>query len=249
MENTTTVVLSRLVAQRRALEVTATNIANAATPGFRAERTLFTTWLARQQGGGVAPGEGAIAFAQDGATWRDASAGPLKHTGNPLDLALGNTLGWLTVQTPRGPRLSRAGQFQLDASGAVVDAVGDQLLDANGKPLHVTPADTRLSVAGDGTLTSENGPIGRIGVVQPDDVSKLTAEGGTLFAANTPTNPLADPQVVQGAVEESNVQPIQELNRMMQQMREFQLTTQMIQAESDRETGAIDKIVGKPAQG
>ena len=69
------------------------------------------------------------------------------------------------------------------------------------------------------------------------------------LAAATPTSPLADPQIVQGAVEDSNVRPIEELNRMMQQMREFQLTTQMIQAESDRAAGAIDRIVARTAQG
>ncbi len=249
MDNITTVVLSRLVAQSRALDVTAANLANANTPGFRAERTLFTAWLAREPGGAVPPGEGAIAFAQDSATWHDTTAGPLRHTGNPLDLAIGNGLGWFTVQTPRGPRLTRAGQFQLDASGTVVDALGDPLLDASGNPLRTTPADTRLAVTADGTLASENGPIGRIGVVQPNDESKLTAEGATLAAAATPTSPLADPQIVQGAVEDSNVRPIEELNRMMQQMREFQLTTQMIQAESDRAATAIDRIVARTPQG
>ena len=249
MDNISTIALSRVVAQTRALDVIAGNLANASTPGYRAGRTLFTAWLARQPGGAEPPGGGPVAYAQDQATWRDPSAGPRKITGNPLDLAIGDDTGWFTVQTPRGPRLTRAGQFQLDASGTVVDALGDPLLDASGNPLRTTPADTRLAVTADGTLASENGPIGRIGVVQPNDESKLTAEGATLAAAATPTSPLADPQIVQGAVEDSNVRPIEELNRMMQQMREFQLTTQMIQAESDRAATAIDRIVARTPQG
>lgn len=246
MENITTIALSRVVAESRALDVIASNIANAGTPGYRAERTLFTAWLARQPGGAEPPGGGPVAFTQDQATYRDTSAGPRTFTGNPLDIAIGDPAGWLTVQTPRGPRLTRAGHFLLDASGTVVNAEGDALLDANGRPLQTAPTDTRLHITADGTLASENGPIGRIGVVKPNDETKLVAEGGTLFAANTPTSPLSDPQLVQGAVEDSNIEPIKEITRMMQQMREFQFTTQMIQAESSRQMSAIDKILTVP---
>ncbi len=245
MENPTTIALSRLVAQSRALEVTATNLANAGTPGFRAERMLFSDWLAREPGRAEPPGGQTLAYTQDRATYRDQQSGPLEHTANPLDLALAGASGWFTVRTPAGPRLTRAGHFQLDATGAIVDEQGEALLDVAGRPLLTTPTDTRLSVAGDGTLSSENGQIGKIGVVQPDDERKLTPEGGRLMLANSPTKPVAAPNIVQGAIEDSNVQPIAELNRMMSDLREFQFTTQFIQGESDRQTGAIDKIMKK----
>lgn len=241
MENITTIALSRLVAQSRALEVQATNIANSSTPGYRAERTLFSQFLARP------PGGTRLAYTQDGATYPDPTPGPRQHTGDPLDIALGNPLGWLTVQTPRGPRLTRAGHFQLGPDGNVVDNEGNKLLNDTGQPLVVGATETNLTVAADGTLSGTGGAVGRIGVVQPAEIGKLTAEGSHLFAAATPTTPLATPQIVQGAVEDSNVEPIQEVSRMMQQMREFQLTSQMIQAESDRQSGAIDKIMIKRA--
>jgi flagellar basal-body rod protein FlgF len=245
MENPTTIALSRLVAQSRALDVTATNLANAGTPGFRAERVLFSDWLAREPARAGPPGGQTLAYTQDRATYRDRQSGTLQHTGNPLDLALGGAAGWFTVQAPQGPRLTRGGHFQLDANGAVVDEQGDPLLDFNGRPLQTAPGDTRLTVAGDGTLSSQNGQIGRIGVVQPDDERRLTAEGGRLMASASPTAPVANPKLVQGAVEDSNVQPIVELNRMMNDLREFQFTTQFLQGESDRQTGAIDKILKK----
>jgi flagellar basal-body rod protein FlgF len=245
MDNPTTIALSRLVAQSRALDVTAGNLANAGTPGFRAERVLFSDWLAREPARAEPPGGQTLAFTQDRATYRDRQPGTLQHTGNPLDLAIGGATGWFTVLPPQGPRLTRAGHFQLDATGRIVDEQGEPLLDVSGQPLQTTPTDTRLSVASDGTLSSENGQIGKIGVVQPADERRMTAEGGRLLASASPTAPVASPKLVQGAVEDSNVQPIVELNRMMNDLREFQFTTQFIQGESDRQSGAIEKILKK----
>ena len=74
MENTTTIALSRLVAQQRALDVTATNIANASTPGFHAERMVFSDWLVRQSAGAEPPGGATISYTQDRTTYRDNQA-------------------------------------------------------------------------------------------------------------------------------------------------------------------------------
>ncbi|MDA8252069.1 MAG: flagellar hook-basal body complex protein [Rhodospirillales bacterium] len=249
MENISTVALSRMVAQSRALDVIATNLANADTPGFRAGRTLFTAWFARQPGGAEPPGGAPVSYVQDRATYRDTAPGALKATGNPLDLAIGDAQGWFTVNTPRGPRLTRAGQFQLDASGIVVDAEGYPLLDVNGNPLQTRPTDTHLTVTADGTLASENGPIGRIGVVMPDTERHLMAQGNSLFATTGPTTPVANPALVQGAIEQSNVQPVLEVTRMMQSLRDFQLTSQMVQEESTRQSDAINKILNHTVQG
>ena len=72
----------------------------------------------------------------------------------------------------------------------------------------------------------------------------MTAEGSRLFRADVPTTPVTTPHVIQGSVEESNVQPVAELVRMMTTRRDFQLATQFIQAEGQRRSDAIDKIAG-----
>jgi flagellar basal-body rod protein FlgF len=239
MDNTSSIVLSRLMAQQRALDVTATNIANTATPGFRAGRMVFSDWLAR-----TGTGSDQAVFTQDRATYRDPQRGTLTPTGNKLDIALGAE-GYFAVQTPQGVRLTRAGHFELSAQGAIVDAEGNNLLDTIGRPLQVATADTDLTIASDGTVSSQNGRIGRIGVVTPTTPSDLKAEGGRLFSAGGPTAPVAAPSLVQGAIEASNVQPTQELTRMMNDLREFQFTSEMVQAEADRQQGAIDKIIQK----
>lgn len=238
MELPSTVALSYVMAQTRAMDVTAANLANTGTPGFKAGHVLFNDWLPRTPGVG---GAERTAFVQDRATWRDPAPGTLTHTGNPLDLAIGGD-GFFTVDTPRGPRLTRAGRFTPQPDGTVADSAGNALLDAGGQPIRLGPADTVLTVSSDGALQSENGSLGRIGVVQPDDPMRMQPEGATTFRSDAATAPMAQPRVIQGAVEDSNVQPVVEVTRMMSGLRAFQFASQFMDAESTRLQGAIDKL-------
>lgn len=246
MEVPSYIALSRLVAQSRALEVTATNMANANTPGFKAERVLFSDWLSKQTGTDAPPGGRTVQFVQDRATYRDQQAGPVQQTGNPFDLALGGD-GYFSVETARGPRLTRAGRFTPMSDGRLGDAEGNALLDMAGQPIRISAADQRITVAADGTISSENGRIGKVGVVRPSDPMRVTAEGGRTLRADADTVPVDKPQVIQGAVEDSNVQPVLEMTRMMADLREFQFTTQFVQGEADRLQSSIDKITQRKA--
>jgi flagellar basal-body rod protein FlgF len=246
MDNTTTIALSRLMAQQRAMDVSAQNMANVTTPGYKLERVLFSDWLSKQTGTETTPLERSFAYVQDRATYRDQSDGQLSLTHNPLDLAIGGD-GFFTVLTERGPRLTRSGRFELQQNGTIVDHDGNRLLDTNGQAIQIAPTDTQLSIAGDGTISSENGQIGKIGIVQPNDVRKMRAEGDRLFDSGGPTTPVAQPKIVQGAVEDSNVKPILEVERMMNDLREFQFTTQFLQGLSDLSGNAIQKLLQRQA--
>jgi flagellar basal-body rod protein FlgF len=246
MDIVSSIAASRLMAQMRATDVIADNIANANTPGFKAERVLFSDWLSRQNGTQGIPGEPSIAYTQDRATWREQQAGTLIHTGNPFDLAITSD-GYFTVGTPRGPRLTRGGRFGLMPSGTVADSAGNALLDTNGQPVQLSTTDTQITIAGDGTVSSENGQLGKVGVVRIADPMRLTAEGNTLFRADAPTAAVASPGLVQGAIEDSNVQPVLETTRMMDNLRQFEFMSQFIQAEADRQQSAIDKLLPQGA--
>ncbi len=245
MQNITTVALSRLAAQERAIDVAATNMANTATPGFQAERMVFADWLVRQPGGGQPPGGAVISYTQDRATYRDTRPGPLTHTGNPLDLAIGVSDGFFTVQTQRGVRLTRAGHFELSASGTIVDGNGNALLDTQGRPIQAAPTDAGFSITGDGTISGDSGRIGRIAIVRPPDAQSLRPEGNRLFTADKPTTAVDTPAIVQGAIEDSNVQPVTEMTRMMTELRTYQFVSQFVQSESERQQTTIDKLTQK----
>jgi flagellar basal-body rod protein FlgF len=242
MDINSAIAASRLVAQQRAVDITANNIANANTPGYRAERELFSDWLSPQTGAAALKGEKNVAYTQDRATWRETQAGAIAHTGNTFDLAITGD-GYFTVNTKNGPRLTRDGRFGPLANGTLADSNGTPVLDVAGKPIQLAPGYTQFSISGDGSISSESGQIGKIGVVQPTDPMKLRAEGSTLFVSDSPTAPVASPGIVQGAVEESNVQPVMELTRMMNDLRQFQFVSQYVQAEGDRQKEAIDKVL------
>lgn len=227
------------------MDVTANNLANAGTPGYRTERVLFSDWLVREpattNSTSLPPGGRTLAYTQDRATYRSQEAGTFTPTANPLDFAISGD-GYFTVQAPGGPKLTRAGHFERSTDGTIVDGGGLPLLDTNGNKLLLSPADTVITVASNGMISSQNGQIGQIGIVAPADPNRLRTEGGRLLASDGPTQPVAQPQLTQGTLEESNVQPTLELTRMMTGMREFQFTSQFVQSEADRQQGAIDKI-------
>jgi flagellar basal-body rod protein FlgF len=233
------ITLSGMQARWQELQIRASNLANAETPGFQALHMQAVAALVAQPEDATAP---TIAYAGVRGTWRDTEPGPIQSTGNPLDLALGSS-GYFTVMTQAGPRLTRDGHFTLDASGTVVDQQRDPLLDRNGQNLTLSPQDGTPSIAADGTISGRQGIIGRIGVVAPANPQAVTAEGGTLLDTSSPTAPLIEPHLIQGAVEGSTTSAIAETVGMIDDTREFQLIASMLKAESDRRGQAIQKIL------
>jgi flagellar basal-body rod protein FlgF len=124
----------------------------------------------------------------------------------------------------------------------LADSSGNAVLDTNGRPIKIPSTETNIHISGDGTISSDSGQLGKIGVVKPNDPMAMRAEGATLFISDSPTTPVAQPGLVQGAVEDSNVQSVLEMTRMIDTQRQFQFVTQLIQAESDRQQSAIEKI-------
>jgi len=208
------------------MDITANNIANADTSGFKAERVQFADWLNRQ-GSGATGKSASVAYVQDAPPGATRPRGIVAHRQYPRPRAGGRWV--LTVSTPNGPRLTRNGHFGLLPDGTLADAAGHAALDTAGQPIRLAPTDVTVTIAGDGTLSSENGQLARIGVVKPSDPMRITAESGSLYRADVPTAQVDVPGVVQGAVEGSNVQPVTEITRMMDGLRQFQFVSELVQ--------------------
>ena len=246
MENTSYVALSREAALWRQMAVVANNMANANTPGFKAEQVMFTSYLAKSKSD-ASPFGRKLAFVQDIGTLHDTREGPLSQTGDPLDIAIHGP-GYYTVDTPAGPRYTRDGHFQLDSNGMVVTSAGYPLLQGNGNPIVVAPGESGITVAGDGTISTENGQIGQIQVVNFANEQQLQPLGDGTFTTTQSPQPLAHANVVQGMLEDSNVQPVGEMTNMLNILRNYEGVMNMIQSEHDRQMKAVDTLSGAQAQ-
>ncbi len=241
MDTTGYVALSRMVALQRQTDMTAHNIANANTPGFKASRMLFSDYLVNQRRVEQPIAARTVHFVQDRGTHREMAAGAMQSTGNPLDIALADD-GFLVFDTPRGERYSRNGRLTLDNDGRLVGPEGFAVLAEGGEPIVIAPDEGQISIATDGTVSTENGRIGRIRVVRFEDPQALRAEGVNLYATEEEPLPVDAPVVMQGMVEESNVNAVVELTLLMAQMREFQFASQFVEREGERQTQAIERL-------
>lgn len=236
MENAGYIALSRQVVLRRQLDVIANNMANASTPAYKAESMQFNEYLIKADEG--AP----LSFVADAGISRDWTAGTLRPTGNPLDLAI-NGDGFFVVSTPDGDRYTRNGRFALDAAGQIVTGDGNPVQSDAG-PIIVPSEDAKLVVAADGTVSTESGIIGRIRVVRFADPQVLAAIGAGLYRTDAASEPDLASRLSQGMVEDSNVQPIIEMTNLIQVTRDYQSAQKMVEAEDERQRRAIANIVG-----
>lgn len=241
MENSGYIALSRMTVQQRALEIRAANIANLNTPGYKGEKVMFSSFMVPQTGTSNVPGEKPVQMVQEQATWRDFSQGEISRTGNPLDLALRGD-GFFVINTSQGERYTRSGRFSLSAAGQVVDVGGNPVLGTDGRPVTVPPDAGALIISGDGSLSSGINQIAKFRVVKFDDPQSLKSEGNSLFATTQPAQPVARPQIAQGAIENANIQAITELTKMMSEMREFDFASQFTDGSSEMQQTAIDRI-------
>jgi flagellar basal-body rod protein FlgF len=240
MENAIYIALSSQMALQRQTDVVANNLANLSTPAFKGEEMLFSQFLVRPEGNGP------LAFVQDVGTARNLKQGPIAHTGNSLDAALEGS-GFFALQTPLGTRYTRNGHFQLDAQNQLVTTEGYPVLSDSDQPLQMPNNVRDITIASDGTISiSQSGTNGttRVGKVQVVDFAApqaVTPGANGLFVTDQTPQP-ATATVQQGMLEESNVQPVVELTRLLGVSRAFAGINNFLGLESKRQLDAIEKL-------
>jgi flagellar basal-body rod protein FlgF len=252
MQDALLVGLSRQMALRRELNVIANNIANVDTTGYKADGSMFGAYLSSAGQGDASNNQ--MSLVQDRGVWHDMSQGPIEHTGNPLDVAIDGKDAFLVVQTPNGPRYTRNGSLQINASGTLVTSDGLPVLGDSG-PISFERTDRQISISKDGTISVREGASnadsqrGKLKLVKFADLQQLQKDGSSLFSAAAGVDPqqATNASVVQGAIEKSNVRGVVEISRMIEITRSYTQVANMLQQQNDLGTTAIDKLADVPA--
>jgi len=209
-------------------QVLANNLANVSTPGFRAELSTFRAVPVRGDGASTR------VFALEATAGHSDAPGAITATGRNLDVAArGNA--YFAVQGLDGTEAyTRAGGLEVDAEGSLVNSQGLPML-SDGGPI-VIPAGARVDIAADGTVSTRVGnqplqQVGRLKMVLPDEDNRLSRGGDGLFRG-----PQGDPlpasdvaRLQDGALEGSNVNPMEAMVGMIAVSRQFEVQMRMLQ--------------------
>ncbi|MEZ5897845.1 MAG: flagellar basal-body rod protein FlgF [Parvularculaceae bacterium] len=234
MGNVTYVSLSRQIALERELSLVANNVANAATTGYRREGSIFSEYIQGLRGDNNSVSQTRLA----GATI-DQTSGAYIQTGESLDVAISGP-GFFVVETPRGERLTRKGDFQLNENNEIVSSAGDRLMGGGGA-IVVPPGASRLTIATDGVVSADDAVISQIRIVDAD-ATTLKRESGAMFEAVNGVEDSTDAKLRQGFVESSNVNPVLEISRLIEVQRAFEMQRQLANDEADRIRSAIESL-------
>lgn len=235
MDNTTYVALSLARAMQRDLDVTANNIANANTAGFKAERIIFSSYLHPDDGQEVGSGTN---FVVDQGSYLDETQGAMTRTDNPLDVAVKGD-AFLSYRTPEGiTAYGRDGQLTLDRDGFLVTLSGARVLDEGGGEINIPPGAGAIKIGYDGTIASdETGVIGKIGMYDLPDVQSYIRLGNSMITPPDGRESMARPaegsELQQGSIELSNVAPINEVTRLMMIQKAYDRAVRMMTNEDD----------------
>ena len=230
-------------------DVIANNLANAQTTGFKRDLTEFreratadveqldkSQWsnpLYDNLGGGN--------YAMP--TSIDCSNGATEATGNNLDVSIGGSGYFSVMGTDGNQRLTRNGQFAIDNTGALVMAnqAGVRVLDQGGKPIMLDGTQrAQTYISPDGTVTQNNQAVGKIGVFNVADSSKLRKDGATMFDGIDPSDlTVSNSPLKSESIENANVDPATEMAQLMESQRELEANANMIRTQDQ----TLDKLV------
>lgn len=235
---------ARVQAQR--LEVIANNLANVETPGFKRDVPMFQSRFAEAiQDGDAYPGSGSINDVGGGvkmiSTETDFSRGGIRQTKTPTDFAI-NGEGFFHVRGGDGEvYLTRAGNFSLDANGRLQTQTNLPVLDDAGGEIVIDA--TRPWSLDSGGRISQDGDIRQLGLSQPQSLGDLVKMGSNLFRSLGPTTPIETPDVRQGYLEQSGVNPTREMMAMIETSRAFEANTKIIQHQDSMISGLLSRVL------
>jgi flagellar basal-body rod protein FlgF/flagellar basal-body rod protein FlgG len=228
--------LAGAVSREQSLANTSHNLANVSTTGYKRMLVSFESILRGEQQTSQANG---INYNRIKRTFSDFSPGPLKDTGNPLDLAVQGP-GFFKVLGPNGPLLTRNGAFVVDQDGALRTQNGYPVLNQGDAPIELGEAARgTLSINGFGVISSIDAQgnreeLDQLAVVDVDNPAGLQRREQAAFAVgeNAREQPVEEPAIVSGSLEIANVNMVEEMAQMVDSHRLYEVYLKAIKAYS-----------------
>ena len=235
MANGIYVATSGTVARLQQMELLANNLAHANAAGFKRDEVTFESVVAERRG------DHAIDQDKDFVQSREPAArlseGPLTRTQNPLDVAISGH-GFLRVESARGERLTRDGRLMVGQDGGLRTMNGLPVLGDDGRRLFL-PDDGVPDIDEAGFIRVGETEIGRLGVERVDLTGSLDKDEAGLFLPPTePANPDLRFTVLQGHLEDANLQPVQAMLQLIEVQRGFEALHQVIRTYSEMDQSA-----------
>lgn len=227
---------------RREMDVIANNLANMNTIGYKEETPVFEEFImptAKQDSA-----DSTLSFVNDIGMYRNMADGGLTTTDNALDFALSGA-GYFQVENEDGTFYTRNGHFQLNAQGQLSTPNGDLVLSDGGAPISFTADDGAIVVASDGTISTDNGQRGKLAIVTFENPREMRKIGSNLLQTGEEGQPAKATAVVQGALEASNVNAIEQMTSMIEVLRSYTSANKMIETAEDMKRKAISTIAGQ----
>ena len=230
--------LSRQVGLMREMNLIANNIANATTTGYRQQGLIFSEYLTKGSESNL------VSMANGNVPKTSFTQGAFQQTGNPLDIAIEGD-GFFLIDTPQGERLTRSGSFFLSSDGNLITAQGFAVLDQAQTKIFMPPDAKEINIASDGTLSADGQIFGKIALVKPAGSQDVTREDGVKFAFQDAVMPAENNRVLQRFLENSNTDPLQQIARMIEVQRAYEMGQSFLTAEDERIKKAIDILSTK----
>ena len=240
MDNAIYVALSRQMTLRRELDVTANNIANVDTAGFKVESLMVKT-DPQVSADPMDPG-GSLKYVLDDGVARDFTQGSLHQTDRPLDLGIEGQ-GFFKVTTANGERYTRDGRFTMSADGRLATA-GGAVLQGDGGDITLDPSKGEVNIAEDGTISQGGLKVGKVAVVDFPQLGALEKDGDNLYrnASNEAPTDASSAIVHQGMLESSNVNSVLQVTRLIEISRAYESISKMMEQTAELDRGAVQRL-------
>ena len=237
MESSLYVGLSRQMVLNNAMTMVANNVANANTAGYRAQNPIFEQYISKER-----YDTHDLSMVYDQGQYDTTSPGTIQLTGNPYDVAL-NGPGFIAITSPSGEmQYTRSGNFTVNNNNELVTSSGFKVSGPGGDAIAIPTGAKEIKITAAGDVTADGNTVGRLGVFEFDNLQELKPEGNGLYSAKSGGRPATETAVVQGSLEGSNVNAIQETTRMIEILRSYQSTMRMIENEQERQTNGIQTL-------